>query len=167
MAESLLAIRTLDRVRRVLGDLFIAADYPGGPKAMHADLLKAENHIDRLSERTRFAMLVLDGGADDYVQAYFRRHHDRDETLCDHCKDLSARFLRAGRDAALADARSKHEDLARLLQVVRNGLRARGLLRPKDAYDFDALLERLGAFFAVFDFTAAERAVREEEAGHG
>lgn len=149
--------RSLERIRKVLGDLFVAADYPGGPRTMYRDLLRTENHADRLSERARVAMAVLSGEADDVVEAYYRLRNERDEILCDHCHDLSARFLRAGREAALAELSVERGRMGRLLKRCRDGLRFRGADPGPWTCDAEALIDHLGSFFGFGDAPRRER----------
>jgi hypothetical protein len=143
----------LDRLRTNLGDLFVVADYPGGARAMHFDLLQAENRNDRMNERMSLAILVLEGKADALVEAHWREDREYG-VLCDQCQDLAARFLRTARDAARRDYAHEHKQLSALLSVVRRGLRSRGMLIEREWYDPDALVKRLGDFFSIFDFTA-------------
>jgi hypothetical protein len=138
--------RALDRVRRTAGDLFVALDYPGGPKQLYRDLVATENRSDRQSERASFAVAVLNGDADDWVLAWCRGGADGD-ALCDHCDDLSARFLRAARDRAQAERSRYDRQLGRALHLIRRALR--GMLIGGDAYDPDALLTKLAEFFGL------------------
>jgi hypothetical protein len=141
----------LDRLRANLGDLFVAVDYPGGARAMYGDLLKTEKRNELMSERASLAMRVLEGKVDGLVQAYWRERPD-EHILCDHCQDLSARFLRTARDIARADYTREHKQLTAALAVIRRGLLSRGMLVERDAFDPEVLLKRLGDFFSIFDF---------------
>jgi hypothetical protein len=139
-----IALYGLDRVRKVLGDLFVAADYPGGPKQMHRDLLDAEHHADLISDRNAFATAVLRGDADDYMHAWHARFG---ESLCDHCNDLSARMLRVARDRAEAAHERERKALMRALHLIRTGLR--GAVSSSEYYDADALLSKLARYFEI------------------
>jgi hypothetical protein len=146
MGDPILDSRTLDRVRRTAGDLFIALDYPGGPRALLGELLVAEARVDLQSERADMAMAVLRGEADDWVLAWVRRTFD-DEALCDHCNDLSARFLRGARDRAQSERNRLDRQLGRALHLIRRALR--GMVSGRDEYDADALLTKLAEFFGL------------------
>ncbi len=143
MTEAL-AVRELDRVRKALGDLFVAANYPGGPKQMHRDLVSTENERDRMFERAAFAQAVLCGNADDHVQAWYRRN---DDALCDHCCDLSARLLREARNRALTDRDRAEKLLSRARWLINTGLR--GLVGPVEYFDTEALLTKLAKYFQI------------------
>jgi hypothetical protein len=138
--------RALDRVRRTAGDLFIALEYPGGPRAMYRELLVAEGRVDLQSERADMAIAVLRGDADDWVHAWVRRNFD-EEALCDHCNDLSARFLRGARDRAKGERDRMDRQLGRALHQIRRALR--GMVGAREEYDADALLTKLADFFGL------------------
>lgn len=142
----------LARVRANMGDLFIAAEYPGGARALYNDVLKAEAQCDRQSERMSFAVRVLQGHEDVAVHAWSRADLlEGDGILCDHCQDLSARMLRAARDRARSDFERVNRQLVKLLATVREGLHACSFrLEGGDPYDPEVLEQRLGAFFKLF-----------------
>jgi hypothetical protein len=145
MADPIHDSRALDRVRRTAGDLFLALEYPGGPRAMYRELLVSEGRVDLQSERADMAVAVLRGDADDWVHAWVRRNFE--EALCDHCNDLSARFLRGARDRAQSERNRQDRQLGRALHLIRRALR--GMIGAHEEYDADALLTKLADFFGL------------------
>lgn len=138
----------LDRIRRNVGaDLLRVLMYPGGAGALFRDLMRAEHRLDLMLERASFAKRVLNGEADNYVEAALRE--DQVE-LCDHCKDLAARVLRAARDRAERQAKQADEQLMRLHSIIRRSTVGHGL-RHEDAFSHDAIARGLARFFQVID----------------
>ncbi len=142
--------KSIARVYEFLGpDLVRAITYPGGPQGLHRELVENEHRLDLMVDRARFAVEVLNGNADDHVNAWYAGRNAAPE-LCDHCKDLSARLTRAARDKAQAARDRTNAEYQALLAVVREGLGA--CVPPAERYEPIALRKALIRFFTPSAF---------------